>query len=129
MNGYEQPRTRYEGSIDVFEGFRNGREHRRTVACPSHGENRGSSPLGSAIDFNHLTKTNSPDTLAYGKSTAYPGLISRKKLLTAAKQFADLARQGRRDRAARLSRPPIAVSAAKNFAPAMSALPPKADID
>jgi len=37
---------------------------------PSHGENRGSSPLGSANDFKALVKTSEEGEMLYGKCTA-----------------------------------------------------------
>ena len=45
-------------SITKDRGFwhwlRGARNHRNSRSPPSHGENRGSSPLGSANDFNRL---------------------------------------------------------------------------
>ena len=42
----------------------------KLVCSPSHGENRGSSPLGSASDFNELVKISGEGEMLYGKCTA-----------------------------------------------------------
>ena len=50
-------------------------------ASPSHGENRGSSPLGSANKINSLSGSMDLAGMSYGKSTAYPEAVSRKNQL------------------------------------------------
>ena len=45
---------RYGHLINTLKAFRNTQGHLWTLLRLSHGENRGSSPLGSANDFNLL---------------------------------------------------------------------------
>ena len=45
---------RYGHLLRTLKAFRNTQGHLWTVLRLSHGENRGSSPLGSANDFNYL---------------------------------------------------------------------------
>ena len=47
----------------------------RLRLAPSHGENRGSSPLGSANDFKELSSRGILEGVTYGINTAYPLMI------------------------------------------------------
>ena len=47
----------------------------RPGTSPSHGENRGSSPLGSANDFKELSSRGILEGVTYGINTAYPLMI------------------------------------------------------
>jgi hypothetical protein len=58
----------------LIASFSSAAVRRRLSTEPSHGENRGSSPLGSANDFNVLFRNEMILILLYGKYTEWMSL-------------------------------------------------------